>query len=113
MQSAFPDAAVSASLGAAAMDGGRRTLIALVLVAVAARGAMAQTIDDPSLRLDPVAGGLSAPTALAFLASGDMLVTQKNDGRVRRVLGGVLQPTPVLDVAVCTTPRRSWPATGC
>jgi glucose/arabinose dehydrogenase len=37
---------------------------------------------------------------MAFIGADDVLVLQKNDGQVRRVLKGVLQPTPVLDVAV-------------
>ena len=37
---------------------------------------------------------------MAFVGPGDILVLQKNDGLVRRVIDGVLQRTPVLDVAV-------------
>lgn len=62
---------------------------------------MAQpTLNDPSLALQTVATGLDSPTAMAFVGNDDILVLQKNDGRVRRVLGGVLQPQVALDVAV-------------
>jgi len=37
---------------------------------------------------------------MAFIGPGDILVLQKGDGRVRRVINGVLQPEQVLDVAV-------------
>jgi glucose/arabinose dehydrogenase len=37
---------------------------------------------------------------MAFIGADDILVLQKNDGQVRRVVAGVLQPTPVLDVAM-------------
>jgi hypothetical protein len=37
---------------------------------------------------------------IAFIAEADILVLQRNDGRVRRVIGGVLQPGEVLDVNV-------------
>jgi glucose/arabinose dehydrogenase len=60
----------------------------------------AQTIKDPTLRVTEIVGGLTAPTAMAFISTGDLLVLQKNDGQVRRVINDVLQPTPVLDVAV-------------
>lgn len=62
--------------------------------------ARAQTINDPDLVVEQVVAGLSVPTAMAFLAPDDILVLQKEDGQVRRVLGEVLQPDPVLDVAV-------------
>jgi glucose/arabinose dehydrogenase len=37
---------------------------------------------------------------MAFIGPNDILVLQKNDGRVRRVINGVLQAGQVLDVAV-------------
>ena len=60
----------------------------------------AQTLDDPALQVQQVVAGLSAPTTMAFIGSNDFLVLQKNDGRVLRVTGGVLQSGEVLDVAV-------------
>src|SRR5262245_47712002 len=61
---------------------------------------------DPSLTFDTVVTGLDTPTTMAFLGPGDILVLQKNNGQVRRVLNGVLQPTPVLDVAVANSSER-------
>jgi len=79
----------------------RRVARRLVLLAWLAAPAAAQTVNDVTLAVDTVlAGGLGAPTAMAWLAPDDLLVLEKNVGRVRRVLHGVLQPTPVLDVAV-------------
>jgi aldose sugar dehydrogenase len=66
----------------------------------------AQTVHDPTLRVTEVVGGLNAPTAMAFIGIDDLLVLQKNDGQVRRVINGVLQPAPVLDVAVDQTSER-------
>jgi glucose/arabinose dehydrogenase len=43
---------------------------------------------------------------MAFVGPGDILVLQKNDGMVRRILNGVLQPGPVLDVAVHFSSER-------
>jgi glucose/arabinose dehydrogenase len=66
----------------------------------------AQVINDPTLNLRLVVSGLNQPTAMAFIGLGDILVLQKSDGRVRRVINGVLQPGEVLDVAVDSSSER-------
>ena len=77
------------------------------MLALVTAAAQAQpTLSDPALKVEPVATGLDTPTSMAFVAPDDILVLQKNDGRVRRVLGGVLQPGAVLDVAVNTDSER-------
>jgi glucose/arabinose dehydrogenase len=43
---------------------------------------------------------------MAFIGPGDILVLQKADGRVRRVINGVLQAGQVLDVAVDDSSER-------
>jgi aldose sugar dehydrogenase len=68
--------------------------------------ALAQTLNDPKLHIRNVVPGLSQPTAMAFLGPGDILVLQKGDGRVLRVIDGVLQPGQVLDVAVDNASER-------
>ena len=70
---------------------------ALPVVAVPAVG---QTLNEPGLVVQTVATGLIQPTSMAFIGPDDFLVLQKPDGRVRRVLNGVLQAAPVLDIAV-------------
>src|SRR5215210_8267866 len=58
-------------------------------------------INDPALRIEQVAEGLKRPTAMGFLGSSDdIIVTEKDNGTVRRIVGGVMQPEPVVDVAV-------------
>jgi len=64
------------------------------------------TLRDSALSVTEVASGLSVPTTMAFIGVDDILVLQKNDGRVRRVIGGVLQAAPVLDVAVDNASER-------
>ncbi len=66
----------------------------------------AQILRDPELQVSEVVAGLSLPTTMAFIDPDDILVLQKDDGRVRRVLGGVLQPGEVLDVAVDNDSER-------
>src|SRR5215203_5421112 len=58
-------------------------------------------VNDPALRIEPVAEGLKHPTAMTFLGSSDdIIVTEKDNGTVRRIVGGVVQPEPIVDVAV-------------
>src|ERR1051325_3316311 len=66
----------------------------------------AQTLNDPALRLTQLVGGLTQPTAMAFMGANDFLVLQKADGRVRRVTNGVLQTGSVLDVNVDNASER-------
>jgi len=79
----------------------------VLLAAVLAAGeAAAQTVTDPSLTLTTVTTGLSSPTTMAFVGPGDILVLQKANGQVRRVLNGVLQPGFVLDLPVNSESER-------
>src|SRR6266446_515852 len=66
----------------------------------------AQTLRDPALQVRPLVAGLNSPTAMAFIGTGDILVLQKNDGRVKRVINGVLQAGQVLDLAVDNASER-------
>jgi glucose/arabinose dehydrogenase len=56
----------------------------------------AQTVESSglTLRVVPVVKGLATPWSLAFLPTGDMLVTEKG-GALRIVRGGTLDPTPI------------------
>jgi glucose/arabinose dehydrogenase len=87
----------------------RARLVCGVLIAAAWLGmAAAQTITDPTvnLQVELVTAGLSAPTSMVFVDSDDILVLQKNNGQVRRVLGGELQGGWVLDVPVHFSSER-------
>jgi glucose/arabinose dehydrogenase len=53
----------------------------------------------PNLALRTVVDGLDLPTSIAFLGPDDLLVLEKNSGKVERVVNGVVQST-VLDLAV-------------
>ncbi|MEE9217912.1 MAG: PQQ-dependent sugar dehydrogenase [Acidobacteriota bacterium] len=75
-------------------------------LALAALPCAAQTVQDPALEVELVASGLALPTGMAFVAENDILVIQKNDGWVRRILDGVLLQQPVLDVAVHSSSER-------
>ena len=59
-------------------------------------------INDPNLVVREVVAGFYRPTAMAFVGNSvdDIIVIEKDNGTVRRVIGGVVQPEPLLDVAV-------------
>jgi glucose/arabinose dehydrogenase len=82
------------------------TLIAGLAVLVGmfpAGGAGAQspgpTLEDPRLGVRTVVSGLVTPTSVAFLGPHDVLVLEKNTGKVQRVVDGSVAAT-VLDLAV-------------
>ena len=59
----------------------------------------------PRLDVREVAGGLALPTAMAFIGPNDILVLEKNSGRVQRIVGGALHST-ALDLAVNSASER-------
>jgi glucose/arabinose dehydrogenase len=57
------------------------------------------TVLDPDLAVRTAAAGLTTPVSMAFLGLDDMLVLEKDTGKVQRVTGGIITRT-VLDLAV-------------
>jgi uncharacterized repeat protein (TIGR01451 family) len=55
---------------------------------------------DPNLSVKTVVSGLSQPTSMAFIGNNDFLIFEKNTGKVQRVINGVIQSTPAIDLAV-------------
>jgi glucose/arabinose dehydrogenase len=64
------------------------------------------TLSDPNIRVEKVIAGLESPTSMAFLDNDDIIITQKDNGRVRLVSNGVLQPQPILQVPVLNNSER-------
>ena len=64
------------------------------------------SLSDPNIRVEKVLAGLESPTSMAFLDSDDIIITQKDNGIVRLVLNGVLQPQPILQVPVLNNSER-------
>jgi glucose/arabinose dehydrogenase len=62
--------------------------------------------NNPSLKVEEVSDGLDFPTSMAFLGPEDILVLEKNDGTVRRVLNGVMLEEPLLNVDVANGGER-------
>jgi glucose/arabinose dehydrogenase len=63
-----------------------------------------QVLIDPSLKVETIfKDGLKGPTTgMAFLGPNDILVLEKNTGKVQRILNGNLQENPLLQVNVGT-----------
>src|SRR5829696_4131428 len=68
--------------------------------------ASAADVNDPNLRVETVIEGLEFPTSMAFLGENDILVTEKDSGRVQRIVDGELQEEPVIDVQVANNDER-------
>jgi glucose/arabinose dehydrogenase/intracellular septation protein A len=61
---------------------------------------------DSGYKLEPIFHGIKFPTSMAFLGPDDILVLEKNDGTVRRIVNGTMLPEPVLDVNVANMNER-------
>jgi aldose sugar dehydrogenase len=64
------------------------------------------TVNDPNLKVELVAEGIKYPTSMAFVGKDDILVLEKNDGTVRRILNGTMLQEPILDVNVANISER-------
>ncbi|HKQ61222.1 MAG TPA: PQQ-dependent sugar dehydrogenase [Candidatus Polarisedimenticolaceae bacterium] len=74
--------------------------LAAVVLALAAASARAQTLVDPHLQLQRIHDTNALLTGLAFIGEDDFLISLKNNGWVRRVTHGIVEPAPVVDLAV-------------
>jgi len=63
--------------------------------------------DNPNLKIETVFdSGLNFPTAMAFLGPNDILVSEKNNGTIQRIVNGKMLSHPVLDVNVANKAER-------
>lgn len=77
----------------------RSLLVASIASLILVAPASAQVSLDPNLQIENFVSGLNRPLALDWLAPDDILVVEYDTTRVRRVLNGVLLPTPVFELA--------------
>jgi len=94
----------------------RRTAVAMAAAACAATlsalslpsRADVPAMLDPNLQVTTVINaGLNQPIGIVFLGSvNDYLVLEKASGQIKRVIGGVLQSAPVLDLPVNSNSER-------
>jgi aldose sugar dehydrogenase len=64
------------------------------------------SVEDSNLAVEKIVDDLRQPTTMAFLDKDRMLVLEKDNGTVRMVKDGKLQPEPLLDVAVANDNER-------
>jgi glucose/arabinose dehydrogenase len=69
-------------------------------------GQQQPTMTDPGLKVEVVAEGLDFPTSMSFLESDDILVLEKDDGKVERIIDGTRSESPILDVPVVSNGER-------
>ena len=83
-----------------------------VLFSVASQIALAtENTDQPNildnkLTVQVVFEGLNFPTSMAFLGPDDILVLEKNEGTVKRIVDGEMLPEPLLKSDVSTLSER-------
>jgi aldose sugar dehydrogenase len=63
-------------------------------------------VADPNLKVEALYQGLKHPTSMAFLGQDDILVLEKDNGTVRRIVNGTLLSKPLLDVPVASKGER-------
>jgi len=63
-------------------------------------------VSDRNLRIEHVFSGQFKPTNMVFLDNNDMLVLDRDEGKVYRILNGIMNPEPVLDANVATIGYR-------
>ena len=63
-------------------------------------------LNDPNLTVDLVFSGLKKPTSMIFLGPDDVLVAQKNEGTVERIVNGVKNTEPLVTVPVASKDER-------
>jgi glucose/arabinose dehydrogenase len=81
--------------------------IAAAFAGVARADTNALAVLDPNLQVTTYVGsGLIQPMGIVFLGADDALVLEKPTGQIKRVIGGIVQPTPVLDLAVNSNSER-------
>jgi len=58
--------------------------------------------NDTRIKIEPIYDGLKRPTAIAFLGPNDMLVLQKTNNTIMRIVNGQMLDEPVLDLGNST-----------
>ena len=64
------------------------------------------TVNDPNLKVEVIFRGIKFPSSMAFLGPNDILVLEKNNGTVQRIINGKMLPQPLLHVNVVNDSER-------
>jgi glucose/arabinose dehydrogenase/plastocyanin len=68
--------------------------------------------NDTRIKIESIYDGLKFPTDVSFLGPNDMLVLQKDNSSIMRIVNGQMLDEPVLDLGN-TTKIKATPVTGC
>lgn len=94
----------SATVSAAESDFDSTNNISSTTTPIQAAAASPVMLDD-NLSVSTVIAGLDQPTSMAFIGPNDFLVLERATGKVKRIVNGALQSTP-LDLAVNNASER-------
>jgi len=75
-------------------------------IALATENTDKPNIHDDKMTLQVIFEGFNFPTSMAFLGPDDILVLEKNEGTVMRIVNGEMLPEPLLKVDVSTPSER-------
>ena len=64
------------------------------------------TVQDTGLTSEEIVTGLKMPTSMAFIGQDDILVSEKNTGKIQRIVNGTAMQEPMLDVNVANRGER-------
>jgi aldose sugar dehydrogenase len=87
-------------------------LVTIILIGIIIlrpfNAALAQptVIKDPNLKVELFVQGLRSPTSMAFLGPNDILVLEKDDGTIQKIINGTISQQPLLQVPVATKNER-------
>jgi aldose sugar dehydrogenase len=83
------------------------SVVACVFAGPARGDTIPATLADPNLEaVTYVGSGLNQPIGIVFIGPNDAFVSEKASGQVKRVVNGVVQATPVLDLPVNSNSER-------
>lgn len=88
------------------ISGGTLSIIYAVDSTYSQTAAGQPIINDPKLKADLVFQGLQNPTSMAFLGPNDILVLEKDQGTVQRIVNGNMLSQPILSANVATEGER-------
>lgn len=85
----------------------RAALFSIAALSLAKADSTPLTVLDPGLYVTTAVGsGLTQPIGIVFLSPTDFLVLEKASGQIKRVINGVVQAAPALDLAVNSASER-------
>src|SRR5919202_6047775 len=82
------------------------SVLILIIVPIVVYAYTGPTVNYPNLKVQVVSGGIKFPSSMAFLGPNDILVLEKNNGTVQRIINGKILSRPLLHVNVANDAER-------